>query len=40
MWRLVRFWLAGSLACKLFAFLRAFGFYLSSMVLVVVSLDR
>ena len=39
-WRLLRFWLAGNAACKLFAFLRAFGFYLSSMVLIVVSLDR
>ena len=39
-WRLLRFWFAGNVACKLFAFLRAFGFYLSSMVLIVVSLDR
>ena len=39
-WRLCRFWLAGNAACKLFSFLRAFGFYLSSMVLIVVSLDR
>lgn len=39
-WRLMRFWLAGNALCKIFAFLRAFGFYLSSMVLIVVSLDR
>lgn len=39
-WRLFRYWLAGNVACKIFAFLRAFGFYLSSMVLIVVSLDR
>lgn len=33
-------WLAGNFACKVFLFLRAFGLYLSSNVLVCVSLDR
>ncbi|XP_046476477.1 adipokinetic hormone/corazonin-related peptide receptor variant I-like [Neodiprion pinetum] len=39
-WRLTVQWLAGNLACKVFLFLRAFGLYLSSNVLVCVSLDR
>eukprot|EP00094_Tigriopus_californicus_P005556 TCALIF_05353-PA protein Name:"Similar to Gonadotropin-releasing hormone II receptor (Clarias gariepinus)" AED:0.13 eAED:0.15 QI:0/0.5/0.2/1/1/1/5/0/486 len=39
-WRLFGYWLAGNVACKIFSFSRAFGFYLSSMVLIVVSLDR
>ncbi|XP_046593905.1 adipokinetic hormone/corazonin-related peptide receptor variant I-like [Neodiprion lecontei] len=33
-------WLDGNLACKFFLFLRAFALYLSSNVLVCVSLDR
>ncbi|KAF4531967.1 hypothetical protein B566_EDAN010214 [Ephemera danica] len=39
-WRATTQWLAGNAACKVFVFLRAFGLYLSSMVLVCVSLDR
>ena len=39
-WRITTQWIAGNLACKLFLFLRAFGLYLSSMVLVCISLDR
>lgn len=39
-WRFTQFWLAGNVACKIFACVRAFGFYLSSMVLVVISIDR
>ncbi|XP_020712343.2 adipokinetic hormone/corazonin-related peptide receptor variant I-like [Athalia rosae] len=39
-WRLTVQWLAGNLACKMFLFLRAFGLYLSSNVLICVSLDR
>lgn len=39
-WRMTGQWIAGNLACKVFLFLRAFGPYLSSNVLVCVSLDR
>lgn len=39
-WRLTVEWKAGNLACKVFLFLRAFCLYLSSNVLVCVSLDR
>ncbi|XP_049820611.1 adipokinetic hormone/corazonin-related peptide receptor variant I-like [Aethina tumida] len=39
-WRLTGRWIAGNVACKVFLFLRAFGPYLSSNVLVCVSLDR
>ncbi|XP_039293083.1 gonadotropin-releasing hormone II receptor isoform X2 [Nilaparvata lugens] len=39
-WRVTVQWVAGNAACKLFLFLRAFGLYLSSNVLVCVSLDR
>ncbi|XP_043277457.1 gonadotropin-releasing hormone II receptor-like isoform X2 [Venturia canescens] len=39
-WRLTVQWIAGNVACKAFAFLRAFGLYLSSNILVCVSLDR
>lgn len=39
-WRITTQWLAGNIACKLFLFLRAFGLYLSSNVLVGISLDR
>ncbi|GJQ69040.1 GPRGNR3 [Trypoxylus dichotomus] len=39
-WRITVQWLAGNFACKVFLFLRAFGLYLSSNVLVCVSLDR
>ncbi|CAH0687871.1 unnamed protein product [Spodoptera exigua] len=39
-WRTTNAWLAGNLACKFFLVLRAFGLYLSSNVLVCISLDR
>lgn len=39
-WRLTVEWKAGNIACKVFLFLRAFCLYLSSNVLVCVSLDR
>ncbi|XP_045776079.1 adipokinetic hormone/corazonin-related peptide receptor variant I-like [Maniola jurtina] len=39
-WRTTNAWLAGNWACKIFLVLRAFGLYLSSNVLVCISLDR
>ncbi|XP_037292470.1 gonadotropin-releasing hormone II receptor-like [Manduca sexta] len=39
-WRTTNAWLAGNLACKIFLVLRAFGLYLSSNVLVCISVDR
>nr|XP_024215229.1 gonadotropin-releasing hormone II receptor-like [Halyomorpha halys] len=39
-WRITIQWLAGNIACKFLLFLRAFGLYLSSNVLVCVSVDR
>ncbi|XP_021933908.1 gonadotropin-releasing hormone II receptor-like isoform X2 [Zootermopsis nevadensis] len=39
-WRVTTKWLAGNFACKLFLFLRTFGLYLSSNILVCISLDR
>ncbi|XP_045450152.1 adipokinetic hormone/corazonin-related peptide receptor variant I-like [Melitaea cinxia] len=39
-WRTTNAWLAGNTACKVFLVLRAFGLYLSSNVLVCISLDR
>ncbi|XP_049871475.1 adipokinetic hormone/corazonin-related peptide receptor variant I-like [Pectinophora gossypiella] len=39
-WRTTNAWIAGNLACKFFLVLRAFGLYLSSNVLVCISLDR
>ncbi|CAB3244037.1 unnamed protein product [Arctia plantaginis] len=39
-WRTTNAWLAGNVACKIFLVLRAFGLYLSSNVLVCISLDR
>lgn len=39
-WRITGEWVAGNVACKILLFLRAFGPYLSSNVLVCVSLDR
>ncbi|XP_076352820.1 adipokinetic hormone/corazonin-related peptide receptor variant I-like [Tachypleus tridentatus] len=39
-WRITVEWIAGTVACKVMLFLRAFGPYLSSMVLVCISLDR
>ncbi|CAG9116794.1 unnamed protein product [Plutella xylostella] len=39
-WRTTNQWLAGNFACKFFQVIRAFGLYLSSNVLVCISLDR
>ncbi|CAN7938600.1 unnamed protein product, partial [Ixodes hexagonus] len=39
-WRLTVQWTAGNAMCKIMQVLRAFGPYLSSMVLVCISLDR
>lgn len=39
-WRITVAWIAGNVACKIMLFMRAFGPYLSSMVLVCISLDR
>lgn len=39
-WRITVEWIAGDIACRIMLFLRAFGPYLSSMVLVCISLDR
>lgn len=39
-WRITFQWIAGAVACKIFLFFRIFGQYLSSMVLVCISLDR
>ncbi|XP_043474123.1 gonadotropin-releasing hormone II receptor-like [Leptopilina heterotoma] len=39
-WRVTVKWLAGNFACKICLFLRAFGLYLSSNILICVSLDR
>ena len=39
-WHITVAWLAGDIACRILMFCRAFGFYLSSFVLVTISLDR
>ncbi len=39
-WRISVQWVAGNAACKILMFVRAFAFYLSSMTLVCLSLDR
>lgn len=39
-WRMTIQWRGGNVLCKVMQFLRAFGLYLSSMVLIVVSFDR
>lgn len=39
-WNLSVSWQAGDIMCRIMMFFRAFGFYLSSFVLVVISLDR
>ncbi|XP_013787091.1 gonadotropin-releasing hormone receptor-like [Limulus polyphemus] len=39
-WRVTVEWIAGTIGCKIMLFLRAFGPYLSSMVLVCISFDR
>lgn len=39
-WHITVSWRAGDIACRLLMFFRAFGLYLSSFILVVISLDR
>lgn len=39
-WHVTIEWVFGNFGCKVYKFLSAFGFYLSSMVLVCISLDR
>ncbi|XP_023288387.1 gonadotropin-releasing hormone II receptor-like [Orussus abietinus] len=39
-WRITVQWLAGNLACKFFHFLRPLGLYLSSNILICISIDR
>ena len=39
-WRLTSVWKAGDVGCRSFQFVRVFGLYASSMVLIVISLDR
>lgn len=39
-WRISVAWIAGNTVCKIMLYMRAFGPYLSSMVLVCISLDR
>ena len=39
-WHLTVSWEAGDVACRILMFFRALGFYLSSFILIVISLDR
>ena len=39
-WHVTVSWKAGDIACRALMFFRAFGFYLSSFILIVISLDR
>lgn len=39
-WRIIGDWRAGDIGCKLFAVFRIFGLYASSMILIVISIDR
>lgn len=39
-WRLTAEWKAGDIGCRSFQFIRVFGLYASSMVLIVISIDR
>lgn len=39
-WRITNIWEAGNVACKVIQVFRAFGPYLSSFILVVISIDR
>lgn len=39
-WHLTVSWKAGDFGCRILMFFRAFGFYLSSFILIVISLDR
>ena len=39
-WNVTVAWKAGDVACRVLMFFRAFGFYLSSLILVTISIDR
>ena len=39
-WHVTVAWIAGDAACRFFMFFRVFGFYLSSFILITISLDR
>jgi gonadotropin-releasing hormone receptor len=39
-WRMTSDWRAGNYGCKIFQFIRVFGLYASSMVLICISIDR
>ncbi len=39
-WHITVSWKAGDLGCRVFMFCRTFGFYLSSFILIAISLDR
>lgn len=39
-WAYTVMWLAGDLMCRIMSFLRVFGLYLSSFVLICISIDR
>ena len=39
-WHITVSWTAGDIGCRLLMFFRAFGFYLSSFILITISLDR
>ena len=39
-WHITVAWKAGDVACRIFMYFRAFGFYLSSFILITISLDR
>ena len=39
-WNVTVEWLAGDFACRFFSFFRSFGFYLSSYILIAISIDR
>ncbi|GIY14555.1 gonadotropin-releasing hormone receptor [Caerostris darwini] len=39
-WRITMEWIAGDAMCRIMMFFRAFGLYLSTMVLVCISIDR
>ncbi len=39
-WHATVMWMAGDVSCRFFMFWRTFGFYLSSLVLIVISVDR
>ena len=39
-WRVTASWKAGNIGCKIFGFVRVFGLYASSMILICISIDR